>query len=1105
MILKVINAKNLMIIWSFFGLFSCNSEKNKFKDTLFKSLDSSETGIDFTNEVVDSKGLNIFSYRNFYNGAGVGIGDINNDGLPDVYMVSNLGENKLYLNEGDLKFKDISSTSDTKGSHAWSTGVVFVDINNDGYLDIYVCNAGNVKGDNRKNELFINNKDLTFTESAAQYGLDDDGFTTQASFFDYDGDGDLDAYILNNSFIPVNSLNNINKRDIRDKNWDLPDIFKGGGDKLLKNNNGKFVDVSEEAGIYGSLIGFGLGVIVGDVNNDLLPDIYVCNDFYEHDYLYINQGNGTFKDDIKNQMAHITMSSMGADMADFNNDGHQDLFVVDMLQEEDQRLKELADFESYDLYKLKLSRDFHHQYMQNTLQLNNANNTFSEIGFYSNTAQTDWSWSPLIFDMDNDGYKDLFVTNGLYRDLTNQDFLNYFANSVIQKMAITGKREEIEAIVSKMPSTPILNYAFKNNQNLRFNNETIDWGFDKKTFSNGAAYADLDNDGDLDLIINNVNQKALVYQNLTSQKLKHQYLNIKLKGDSQNTFGIAAQVKLYAKGQIFTQEEMPSRGFQSSVDYKLVFGLDTIKTIDSVKVFWPNKTIQKLTNVKTNQSLTLDIAQADKIEEILKPELVKPYFTKVTSGFKAHLENEYSDFDYEALVPKMLSKEGPAFAVGDVDGDGIEDVYIGGAFNQSGILYLQNKLGKFTPSNFSSEATFEDTCAAFIDVDNDKDKDLVIGSGGNFKNARTGVRVYLNDGKGHFGDYKIIAHTNTNIAALAPYDFDADGDTDLFVASLSVLGVYGLNPENLLLENDGHGNFKNVTNTIAPEVKNIGMTTDAIWQDMDNDGIKDLVVVGDWMSPAIFKNDHSKLIKLNSELDKISGAFNCVKAVDIDKDGDTDLIIGNRGDNSFYKTDTTLPVKMFVNDFDNNGTIEQIFTRNVNGKDVPVHLLRELRAQINTPLIKNITYTDYAKISIDKLFPKEVLEKSLIKNINNFKSLVLLNNKGHFKIKPLPARAQMSTINNILIFDINKDGNLDLITTGNNYSYKTQYTRQDASYGDVFFGDGKGNFEWKSNQSTGFFVKGQINDMVLLNKNTNSKYLLIGINNDMPQLFKFNE
>ena len=1105
MILKKFKLINLMIIGSFFVLNSCNSPNNESNDTLFKSLTSSETGIDFTNTIIDSRDFNIFSYRNFYNGAGVGIGDINNDGLPDVYMVSNMGENKLFLNKGNLKFEDITETSNIKGSHAWATGVVMVDINNDGFLDIYVANAGNVKGDTRKNELFINNKDLTFTEEAAKYGLDDDGFTTHTTFFDYDGDGDLDVYILNNSFIPVNSLEYANKRNLRDKDWPLPDLFKGGGDRLLKNENGTFIDVSEEAGIYGSIIGFGLGVIVGDVNNDLLPDIYVCNDFYERDYLYINQGNGTFKDEIKDQMPHITMSSMGIDMADINNDGLQDIYVADMLQEEDKRLKELADFESYFVYQLKLKRDFHHQYMQNTLQLNNGNNTFSEIGFYSNTAQTDWSWSSLVFDMDNDGFKDIFVTNGLYHDLTDQDFLNYFANSIIQKMAITGKKEEIEAIINKMPSTPITNYAFKNNHNLKFSNEAKNWGFKEKTYSNGAAYADLDNDGDLDLIINNVNQKSLVYENTTSQKLKHTYLSIQLKGDSNNTFGIGAQVKLYYENQIFLQEQMPSRGFQSSVDYKLVFGLDSIKKIDSIKVFWPNKKVQKLNSIPTNQNLVIDINNAKKGPETIENDISKKYFTNLNQPFRAHNENEYVDFNFEGLAPKMLSKEGPTIAIGDVDNNGLDDVFIGGAFNQEGILYLQSNIGNFTASHFTADAAFEDTCSKFVDIDNDNDLDLLIGSGGNFENARTGVRAYINDGKGNFSDYTIIAFSQANIAVISPYDFDNDGDVDLFIGSLSIPGIYGMNPENLLLENDGAGNFNNIIRTIAPELESIGMTTDAVWQDMDGDTLKDLVVVGDWMSPHIFKNNGENLSELKTNLDQISGAFNCIKAVDIDKDGDIDFILGNRGENSFYKASNKNVVKMFVNDFDNNGSIEQILTRNINGKDIPVHLLKELKAQINTPELKNMKFSDYATKPIDELFSKDILAKASVKNINTFQSIVLLNTNNNFKVEPLPFRAQISTINNILVMDINKDGNLDLITTGNNFSYKTQYTRQDASYGDVYFGNGLGKFTWQPSKQTGFFVKGQINDMVTLNENQKEMFILVGSNNDVPQLFKFNE
>ncbi len=1105
MALKEVSIRNLIIIWSLFGLFSCDTKQKTEEAPLFKSLTGSQTGIDFENKIIGTRDFNILSYRNFYNGAGIGIGDINNDGFPDVYMISNLESNKLFLNQGNLKFKDITISSGVKGNHAWSTGVVMVDINNDGYLDIYVSNAGIVKGDTKQNELFINNGDLTFTEKAAEYGLDDPGFTTQVSFFDYDGDGDLDVYILNNSFIPVNTLNNTNKRNLRDKDWPLPDLFKGGGDKLLRNDNGKFVDVSEQAGIYGSLIGFGLGVIVGDLNNDLLPDIYVCNDFYEHDYLYINQGDGTFKDDIKNQLSHLTMSSMGVDMADINNDGYQDIFVLDMLQEEDKRLKELADFERYDLYKLKLSRDFHHQYMQNTLQLNNGNNTFSEIAFLSGTAQTDWSWCPLIFDMDNDGYKDIFVTNGLYHDLTNLDFMNYFGNSIIQKMAMTGKKEEIESIVNKMPSVAILNYAFKNNQDLTFTNMAEKWGFDQLTFSSGAAYADLDNDGDLDLIINNVNQSSLVYENTADKKLKNNFLKVKLRGSDKNKFAVGAKVKLFYKDQIIMQECMPSRGYQSSVDYVLNFGLGAINGLDSIMVVWPDQKTQLLNNSEVNNTLILNYKDANLLFPTKIKYAEKPFFKKIDRQIFAHKEDDYIDFDFEGLVPKMLSKEGPAIAVADINNDGLEDVFVGGAFHQEGQLFLQKKEGQFKPAIFTTEAFFEDTSAIFMDIDNDKDLDLVIGSGGNFKNARTGVRVYFNHGKGKFGDYKIIAQSNSNIAAIAPYDFDDDGDVDLFVASLSVLGVYGINPTNMLLENDGKGNFKDVTNDKASEVKSIGMTTGAVWQDMDSDGIKDLIIAGDWMSPQIFKNDGKKLTELKSNLNTISGSFNCIEVVDIDKDGDFDIILGNRGENSFYKADAAHLAKMFINDFDNNGSIEQIFTRSINGKDVPVHLLNELKSQINTKSIKNITFADYATKSIDDLFSKEILSNSIVKKINNFQSVVLLNNKNQFTVKPLPIRAQMSTINNILVMDLNKDGDLDLITTGNNYNYKTQYTRQDASYGDVYFGDGKGEFTWQSPKATGFFVKGQVKDMVLMNANKEIKSILVAPNNDNLQFFKIND
>ena len=1097
--------QKLVIVLALLTLvFSCvndKSENSKInKNSLFTKMDKSETGIDFINKVENEKDFNIFKYRNFYNGGGVAIGDINNDGLPDIYLTANKAKNKLYLNKGDFKFEDITESSDTGGSRSWSTGVVMVDINTDGLLDIYVCNAGNVKGDDQKNELFINNGDLTFTEKAEEYNLADSGFTTHTAFFDYDGDGDLDAYILNNSFIPVSSLGYINKRDLRSEDWNLPEVYKGGGDKLMRNDNGIFVDVSEQAGIYGSLIGFGLGVTIGDVNNDLLPDIYVSNDFYEHDYLYINNGDGTFKEDIENRMAHLSMSSMGADMADINNDGNPEIFVTDMLPENDERLKNTSDFERYDVYQLKKNNDFYNQYMQNTLQLNNGDDTFSEVAFFSGIAETDWSWGALLFDMDNDGYKDVYVCNGIYHDLTNQDFTDFFANEVYQGMAISGIKTSQDSIINSMPSNPVTNYAYRNNHDLTFKNETKDWGFDEPSFSNGAAYGDLDNDGDLDLVVNNLNMPLFVYRNNSSNN----YLKIKLQGKAPNTYAIGSTVKIYNKNNTISQELVPSKGFQSSIEYTMTFGLGKMEEVDSIQIIWPNKKFQKIGKTSVNQVLAFNIEDAKDDYIIDKKDKPKTYFKEIQNNLMTHKEDPYIDFNYEGLIPKMSSREGPALAIGDVNGDGNDDVFVGGAFRQEGQLYFQNKRGELTPSNFKTEAPFEDTCAVFVDIDGDGDKDLLVGSGGNFENARTGVRAYLNNGNGSFEDYKILVRTNTNISTIAPDDFDNDGDIDLFIGSLSVVGTYGVDPENVLLENDGKGNFKNVTKTIAPKLKLIGMTTDAIWQDIDGDGKKELIIVGEWMTPKIFKSTGNSFEELNTNLNDYSGWYNTVEGKDLDNDGDIDLIFGNRGTNSIYQATKEKPAKMFVNDFDNNGTIEQIFTRTINGRDVPIHLKRELTGQIVSLKKQNLKFSEYATKSIDELFSKKIMEASKVKEVNTFSSYIAYNDgKGNFTIKELPYEAQLSCICDIQSEDINKDGNLDLIMGGNNFSFKPQFSRLDANEGLVFFGNEKGEF---NNQSqTGFKVKGEVKNIGWFKNKSGDSYLIVAVNNSKPKIFKVND
>ena len=1096
--------KIAIVILCFLTVVSCNDKKS---ETLFELVEHS--GIDFANQVDDSKDFNIFSYRNFYNGGGVAIGDINNDSLPDVFFTANMGSNKLYLNKGNFKFNDISEKAGFGEKQKWSTGVVMVDINADGWLDIYVCNAGYQKGVGQENELYINNKNGTFTEKAKDYGLDDASFTTHAAFFDYDLDGDLDCYLLNNSFIPVNTLNYSNKRNLRAKDWPVEEFIKGGGDKLLRNDNGQFTDVSEAAGIYGSLIGFGLGVTVGDVNGDHYPDIYISNDFFERDYLYINQKDGTFREELEQRMQHISLSSMGADMADINNDDHQDIFITDMYPADDYRLKTTASYDNVEVHTRKVKEGFYHQYMQNTLQVNNQSGSFMETAHISGVAGSDWSWGGLIFDADNDGLSDLYVCNGIYHDVTDQDFIDFFADEIIQRMVMTGEKKEVSEVINKMPSTPILNKFYHNKGELEFVDAGEANGFTQQSFSNGAAYADLDNDGDLDLVVNNVNEKAFVYRNHSNEQLKNNYITVQLKGKEQNTFAIGSKIKLYAGGEIISREVIPSRGFQSSCDYRQTIGIGN-KKIDSLLIIWPNLTQTVIKQPGINQlHFVQQTGSETKLNETYRG--AQPLFVKNNSLFETHRENEFVDFYYERNIPVKLSAQGPRAAVGDVNNDGLDDVYICGAMGQAGQLYLQTNTGfvKKQQPLLDEMKLYEDVTALMIDVDADKDLDLIVGSGGHTQpsqKAEIRNRLYRNDGKGNFTYDKDALPTNAdNTGVIVTNDIDGDGGLDLFIGGRSKSYNYGVSPQSSVLINDGKGIFTDATQQLNTTIKTIGMVTGAVFADVTGDKQKELIIIGEWMAPHIFIYRNKKYEEISSTLNQLSGWWQTITAADLDADGDDDLILGNYGDNFYLHADNSNPVKMFISDFDGNGIPEKIITKSIDQKDKPVFLKRELQEQIPSLKKQNLKHADFATKTIQQLFAADILEKCVLKQVNYSSSCIAWNDgNGKFSVQPLPLLAQLSSINAIVAKDINNDGKPDLIMAGNEFNFIPQFGRLDAGYGTLMLN--KGNRQWQTlmqNQS-GIFVRGMVRDIQWISTR-NGKAILFLQNNDTPVLYSLNK
>jgi len=930
-------------------------------------------------------------------------------------------------------------------------------------------------------------------------------------FFDYDLDGDLDCYILNNSPIAASTLNYANKRDLRAEDWQVKDYLKGGGDKLLRNDNGKFSDVSKQAGIYSSLIGFGLGVTVGDINNDNYPDIYISNDFFERDYLYINQKDGTFKEELEQRMQHVSHSSMGADMCDINNDGYPEVFTTEMLPGDDYRLKTTAAFDNIDVQRLKVSSGFYHQYMQNTLQVNAKNGRFFETAFYSGVAATDWSWGGLIFDADNDGLPDIYVCNGINHDVTNQDFIDFFVNEIVQQTAVTGEKQEIESIIKKMPSQPIINKAFKNEGNYKFSDKGELWGFDQLSFSNGAAYGDLDNDGDLDLVINNVNEKAFVYRNNSREYAdspdKKNYIGFSLKEDGENIFAVGSTLKIFKNKEILTRELMPARGFQSSVDYKIIIGLGNTENVDSAIIIWPDRTYTKIINPAINK---IHLIHKEENQKLFEENETRPItlLEEVKQNFDKHREDDFIDFYYERNIPAMLSREGPKGAVGDVNGDGLEDIYIGGTTDQDGQIYLQTASGfiKKNEPAFDQFASMEDVAALFFDCDKDGDLDLYVGAGGNNhqENSKKMLhRLYKNDGKGNFEiDLKAFPENDMNIAVAVANDIDNDGDLDLFVGSRSIPYNYGVSPESYLFINDGKGHFTDETKTNYPALNDVGMVSGAVWADVSGDSKKELIITGEWMAPRIFSFTKNKCTEIKSNLNELFGWWRSIAASDVDGDGDQDLILGNIGENFYLKPDVQHPVKLWMNDFDKNGTIEKILTRTYNEKDLPVFLKRELTEQIPSLTKQNLKHEDYAKKTIQELFSAELIEKSTVNKFNYASSIIAINEgNGKFSITRLPTEVQLSSVNAILFTDVNADGIKDLVLGGNEFGFLPQFCRLDASFGHVLSNDGKGHFTWLPSSKSGLMVTGQVRDIIYLPlKNTNG--ILFLRNDDYPLLYK---
>ena len=1098
-------------IW--FGLLvvlaiSCTVDK-KSKDYIFYPVSSENSGIDFSNNLPLNDSLNILNFIYYFNGGGVAVGDVNNDGLDDLFFTGNQVSNRLYVNLGNLKFKDVTKEAGLL-SKGWSTGVTMVDINADGWLDIYVCRSGHHDAKLRKNLLYINNKNGTFSEMADDYGLADSSYSTQSAFFDYDLDGDLDMYLLNHMH-QMTGMNNPVPRKLNGESENTDKLYRNDG--VSSTGHPTFTNVSKEAGI--TIEGFGLGVGISDLNQDGYPDVYVSNDFISNDIMYINQGDGTFVDKSNEYLKHQSHNGMGNDIADINNDGLSDILVLDMLPSTNRRRKLMVNKPNYNLSEYSKSIGYQPQYMRNTFQLNNGNAKgsgahFSEVGQLMGIGCTDWSWGALMADYDCDGKKDIFITTGYLKDMTDLDFIVYRRKQFKFRTKEEGDSIYLASVV-RLPEVKLQNYFYRNKGNLEFKDESYSWSPANPGFSNGAIYADLDNDGDLDIVTNNINEKATVLENKTANlgNPNQHFLEVNFQGDSLNTKSIGAKVWVYSKSTVQFEENNPSRGFQSSVSPSLYFTFGDANQVDSLVVRWPNGKEKTYHQLALDTKLTLKYSDADRMAERSEVKEHNALLEQLDNVIRfKQKEVPFADFNIEPLIPQKFSNNGPSIAVGDINGDGLDDVFIGGSHTYNGQFYVQNPDGSFTSKSLESDVEHEDMGALLFDADNDGDNDLYVVSGSTeFSLMKPGYyqdRLYKNDGNGNFSiDTKALPEMNVSGSCVIATDFDNDGDNDLFVAGLVVPGSYGVSPRSYLLENN-HGKFTDVTQSKLNETE-LGMISSALWTDVNNDGWVDLMVVGKWMPITIYLNREGVLSKQTVE--NSSGWWNSINGGDFDNDGDIDYIIGNLGRNTAFNASKAYPMQLYLGDFDRDGRTDPLITlysRDSDGemRSYPFASRDLLAEQMVFTKAKFKNYRSYADAKIDDILANSMEKNPKILKADFLESAYLENlGNGNFKIRALPIQCQTAPILGTTVTDIDLDGNLDVLLVGNFCPNEVGYGQNDAFLGLLLKGNGSGNFTVMNYGDSGFIVDGDARAMSKV-ITANGELFLATVNNDSLKVFK---